>query len=355
LSITTWLEKQWWLKRETAASTALSPASALFSKVSEMRRRAYSRGKLRRTHPGVPVIAVGNLVVGGGGKTPVVQALVRCLQQAGYHPGIVSRGYPISPKKPILVGKRHTAADVGDEPLLHFAMGVPVVVGARRYDAAQALLEAYSEVDVLIADDALQHYALMRDIEIEVVSEDRLYGNGKLLPAGPLRELPARAEKCLLRIMPSWSKPAEGYKQGPYHVALRRLGDAYALVEPQRTARLSTFTDSRPNLVTGIANPRQFADSMRRAGIDGKLSAFPDHHPFTHSDFEKLGERPILMTEKDAVKCKRFADHRMWVVPLTLHLAPETKRKLLRRLAEVRSAYQTGTIIPPQNNEPEAA
>lgn len=355
MAMTTWLEKQWWLKRDTIASTLLSPVSALYGSVTHWRRRAYSTGRLRRTHPGVPVIAVGNLVVGGGGKTPVVQAIVRCLQQAGYRPGVVSRGYPISPKKPIVLGNRHTAEDVGDEPLLHFAIGIPVVVGANRYAAAQALLEAHPELDVLVADDALQHYALMRDIEIEVVSAERVYGNGKLLPAGPLREPPERANKCLLRIMPSWAKPTEGYKNGVYHVAIRRLGDAYALIEPQRTARLSTFSDSRPNLVAGISNPRQFADALKRAGIDGKLHAFPDHHAYVYNDFESIGERPILMTEKDAVKCKLFADHRMWVVPLTLHLAPETKRKLLRRLTDVKNAYQTGTQVPPQTDEPEAA
>jgi tetraacyldisaccharide 4'-kinase len=237
--------------------------------------------------------------------------------------------------------------------MLHFALGIPVAVAADRYAAAQALLEANPDLDVIIADDALQHYGLMRDIEVEVVSEDRRYGNGKLLPAGPLREPRERAQDCLLRIMPAWAKPAEGYKQGSFHIALRRLGDAYALIEPTRTARLSTFSDARPNLVSGIANPRQFADALRRAGVDGKLNAFPDHHAFTASDFEKLGERPILMTEKDAVKCTLFADHRMWVVPLTLHLAPETKRKLLRRLVDVRNAYQTGTAVPAQTDEPE--
>jgi tetraacyldisaccharide 4'-kinase len=191
----------------------------------------------------------------------------------------------------------------------------------------------------------------MRDIEVEVVSAERQYGNGKLLPAGPLREPRKRAQDCFLRIMPSWTKAPSGYKIGNYHIALRRLGEAYALLEPERTARLSTFADARPNLVTGIANPRQFADALRRAGVDGILNAFPDHHVFTEQDFAKLGERPILMTEKDAVKCKLFADHRMWVVPLTLHLAPETKRKLLRKLSEVRATYSPEPTIA---NEPQA-
>ncbi|TAG05427.1 MAG: tetraacyldisaccharide 4'-kinase [Betaproteobacteria bacterium] len=339
MSISAWLEKQWWLKSPTAASRFLWPFSAAYGALTAVRRAAYTRGLLRHSHPGVPVIVVGNVVVGGAGKTPVVGAIVRCLQQAGYHPGVISRGYPVSPKKPILIAARHTAAEVGDEPLLHFALAVPVVVCANRFAAASMLLESSPQVDVIVADDALQHYALMRDIEVEVVSAERAYGNGKLLPAGPLRETRDRAQACFLRIMPSWTKAPDGYKIGNHHVALRRLDEAYALIEPTRTARLSTFRDARPNLVTGIANPRQFADALRRAGVDGKLHAFPDHHPFTAADFETLGERPILMTEKDAVKCKAFADLRMWVVPLTLHLAPETKRKLLRQLADVRRTY----------------
>ncbi|TAG68091.1 MAG: tetraacyldisaccharide 4'-kinase, partial [Burkholderiales bacterium] len=194
MSISAWLEKQWWLKSPTAASRFLWPFSAAYGALTAVRRAAYTRGLLRHSHPGVPVIVVGNVVVGGAGKTPVVGAIVRCLQQAGYHPGVISRGYPVSPKKPILIAARHTAAEVGDEPLLHFALAVPVVVCANRFAAASMLLESSPQVDVIVADDALQHYALMRDIEVEVVSAERAYGNGKLLPAGPLRETRDRAQ-----------------------------------------------------------------------------------------------------------------------------------------------------------------
>jgi tetraacyldisaccharide 4'-kinase len=351
LAIGPWLEKQWWLKQPSRASALLGPAASLFGVVGGLRRRAYARGWLRHSHPGVPVIVVGNVVVGGAGKTPVVQAIVRCLEQAGYRPGVVSRGYPVSPKRPILIADRHTADEVGDEPLLHHRMGIPVVVCRDRFAAAQALMESDPLIDVIVADDALQHYRLMRDIEVEVVSSERQYGNGKLLPAGPLREPRKRAQDCFLRIMPSWSKAPSGYKVGNYHVALRRLGDPYALIEPTRTAPLRTFADARPNLIAGIGNPRQFVDALRRSGVEGKLNSFPDHHMFAEADFAKLGERPILMTEKDAVKCTLFADHRMWVVPMSLHLAPETKRKLLRKLAEVRATYSPEPTV---QHEPQA-
>ena len=333
------LEKTWWSKKETLLAKVLTPLAALHGAVISIRRELYSRGLLARSHPGVPVLAVGNVVVGGAGKTPVVQAIVRCLQQAGYHPGIVSRGYPVSPKAPRTVTVRSIASDVGDEPLLHFALGVPVVVCADRVAAAMALLEQHPEVNVLVADDALQHYALMRDIEIEVISAERRYGNGKLMPAGPLREPRSRVNDCALRLMPSWVTPTGGYKEGNHHVVRRKLGDAYALVEPARKTPLATFSQSRPAIVAGIANPRQFYDALSRAGVQGKLFGFSDHYNFRPSDFEAIGERSILMTEKDAAKCRSFADRRMWVVPLTVHFAPETKRKLLLLVRNAAAIY----------------
>ena len=334
------LEKTWWARQPTLLATLLSPLAWLYGRVIATRRELYRRGILKRSHPGVPVVVVGNIVVGGAGKTPVVQAVVRCLQQAGYRPGIISRGYPVSPKTPRSVSVRSIPADVGDEPLLHFALGVPVEVCADRVAAAMNLLEKNPDVNVLVADDAMQHYALMRDIEIEVVSAERRYGNGRLLPAGPLREPRERARGCALRLMPSWLTPSAGeYKSGNHHVVRRKLGLPYALVEPTRQVPFATFSQSRPAVVAGIANPRQFYDALQRAGVQGQLYPFPDHHAFRASDFEALGDRAILMTEKDAPKCRDFADHRMWVVPLTVHLAPETKRKLLRLVRDARDIY----------------
>jgi tetraacyldisaccharide 4'-kinase len=334
------LEKTWWAKEPTHLATLLSPLSWLYGRVISARRELFQRGIYKRAHPGVPVIVVGNIVVGGAGKTPVVQAVVRCLQQAGYRPGIISRGYPVSPKTPRSVSVRSIPSDVGDEPLLHFALGVPVEVCADRVAAAMSLLEKNPDVDVLVADDAMQHYALMRDIEIEVVSAERRYGNGRLLPAGPLRESRERARSSALRLMPSWMTPTGGdYKSGNHHVVRRKLGLPYALVEPTRQVPFATFSQSRPAVVAGIANPRQFYDALQRAGVQGQLYPFPDHHAFRASDFDKLGDRAILMTEKDAPKCRAFADHRMWVVPLTVHLAPETKRKLLRLVRDARDNY----------------
>ena len=321
----------------------LSPLAWLYGSVIAARRELYRRGLFRQSHPGVPVIVVGNIVLGGAGKTPVVQAVVRCLQQAGYVPGIVSRGYPVSPKTPRNVTARSIPSDVGDEPLLHFALGVPVVVCADRVAAAMSLLELNPAVNVIVADDALQHYALMRDIEIEVVSAERRYGNGKLLPAGPLREPRKRAREATLRLMPSWYTPLGGYKDGNHHVVRRRLSEPYALAEPTRTTPFSTFAQSRPAVVAGIANPRQFYDALVRAGVQGQLYPFPDHHDFRAADFAKLGDRTILMTEKDAPKCRAFADHRMWVVPMSVHLAPETKRKLLRLVRDARELYDQDT------------
>ena len=341
------LERTWWSKDVKPLATLLSPLSWLYGGVIAARIELYRRGIFNRSHPGVPVIVVGNIVVGGAGKTPMVQAVVRCLQQAGYRPGIISRGYPVSPKTPRSVSVRSIPSDVGDEPLLHFALGVPVEVCANRVAAALSLLEKNPEIDVIVADDAMQHYALMRDVEIEVVSAERRYGNGKLLPAGPLREPRERVRDSALRVMPSWITPTDGdYKDGNHHVVRRKLGLPYALVEPTRQAVFTTFAQSRPAVVAGIANPRQFYDALRRAGVQGQLFPFPDHHAFRQSDFDALGDRAILMTEKDAPKCRAFADHRMWVVPLTVHLAPETKRKLLRLVRDARDTYVEELLVP---------
>ncbi|MGL4234052.1 MAG: tetraacyldisaccharide 4'-kinase [Casimicrobium sp.] len=340
MGVQSWLEQRWWRRETDWSAKLLAPLEATFALVGRARAGIYKRGWRKRIHAGRPVIVVGNLVVGGTGKTPVVQAIVRCLMQAGYNPGVISRGYPISPKIPIVVTKDSAAKAVGDEPILHARLGVPVVVCADRVAAAHELLERYPMVDILVADDALQHYRLYRDIEVEVVSSERGYGNGHLLPAGPMREPRERAKRCDVRIMPAWAPPKSGYKEGQHHIAVRRIDRAYSLVDPNRVVALNTFSSKRPHIIAGIANPRQFADALKREGVDGKLIEFPDHHEFDWGDFATLDPRPILMTEKDAVKCRGVVDDRMWVVPLGLSLATETKIKLLRRVAEVTGRKQ---------------
>lgn len=340
MSVQSWLEQKWWRNKTDGYAIALRPFELLFGALGSIRAALYRRGIRKQIRAGCPVIVVGNLVVGGSGKTPVVQAIVRCLIQAGYNPGVISRGYPVSPKVPVIVTRDSSAKSVGDEPILHARLGVPVVVCADRVAAAHRLLEKFPTVDVLVADDALQHYRLYRDIEVEVMSAERRYGNGRLLPVGPLREPRERARRCDLRIMPSWTAPKTGYKEGGHHVAVRRIDRAYALADPNRVVPLSDFSSKYPHVIAGIAHPRQFADALKRGGVDGKLVAFPDHHEFDWNDFAPLDSRPILMTEKDAVKCRGIVDQRMWVVPLGLSLATETKIKLLRRVAEVAGREQ---------------
>jgi tetraacyldisaccharide 4'-kinase len=340
MSVQSWLEQRWWRRESDFVTSLMAPLEASFEAIGAARASIYRRGWRKQIHAGRPVIVVGNLVVGGTGKTPVVQAIVRCLQQAGYNPGVISRGYPINPKSPIVVTKDSAAKSVGDEPILHARMHVPVVVCADRVAAAHELLDRYPAVDILVADDALQHYRLYRDIEVEVVSSERGYGNGHLLPAGPMREPQERAKRCDVRIMPAWAPPKTGYKEGSHHVAVRRIDRAYSLADPNNVVPLSNFTRERPHIIAGIANPRQFADALKRAGVEGKLIEFPDHHEFDWGDFATLDKRAILMTEKDAVKCKGVVDDRMWVVPLGLSLARETKIKLLRRVADVTGRKQ---------------
>jgi tetraacyldisaccharide 4'-kinase len=366
MSAQSWLEQRWWRKKADWSATLLAPLEAVFTTARASRFAFYKRGWRKQIHAGRPVIAVGNVVVGGSGKTPVVQAIVRCLQQAGYNPGVISRGYPISPKSPVIVTRDSAAKAVGDEPILHARMGIPVAVCADRVAAAHLLLEKFPAVDILVADDALQHYRLYRDIEVEVVSSERGYGNGRLLPAGPLREPISRARRCYLRIKPMWSEPKSGYKDGEHHVAVRRIDRAYALADPNRVVPLTDFSSKYPHVIAGIANPRQFADALKRSEVEGKLIEFPDHHEFDFDDFSTLDGRPILMTEKDAVKCRGIVDDRMWVVPLGLSLARESKIKLLKKVADVTGRKQDSrdrqavdaeddghsTVLPPQPAKP---
>jgi tetraacyldisaccharide 4'-kinase len=369
MSVQSWLEQRWWRHKRDWSATLLAPLEACFSAARALRFAFYKHGWRKQIHAGRPVIAVGNVVVGGSGKTPVVQAIVRCLQQAGYNPGVISRGYPISPTSPVIVTRDSAAKTVGDEPILHARMGIPVAVCADRVAAAHLLLEKFPAVDVLVADDALQHYRLYRDIEVEVVSAERGYGNARLLPAGPLREPVSRARRCYLRIKPMWSEPKKGYKDGEHHVAVRRIDRAYALADANRVVPLTDFSSKYPHVIAGIANPRQFADALKRAEVEGKLIEFPDHHEFDFDDFSTLDGRPILMTEKDAVKCRGIVDDRMWVVPLGLSLMRETKIKLLQKVADVTGRKQDArdrqaadadddghsTVLPPQPAKQQAS
>lgn len=309
--LTAWLERQWY--GPLPPHPLLRLLARIWALVAARRRAAFLDGRRPAARAGLPLIVVGNLAVGGAGKTPLTLALIEALRARGFRPGVISRGYGRRGRGAHRVRPDDAAAVAGDEPLLIARRtGAPVAVAARRIEAAR-LLSASGEVDVLIADDGLQHYALARDIEILVIDGRRRFGNGRLLPAGPLREPVARAAACDFIVV-------NGGQAGAGEVAMQlALSGAYPL-EAGEEKPLAWFARARPHAVAGIADPQRFFAALRAQGLDPETHAFADHHAFSAADLDFGDAAPVLMTEKDAVKCAAFARPGWYAVPVTAHL-----------------------------------
>lgn len=315
VALTRWLERRWYGDAEPGL--VLRGLSALFGRVACSRRQAYLSGRKPGERAGLPVIVVGNLAVGGAGKTPLTISLVEGLRARGFAPGVISRGYGRDDVSTVRrVSPDDDARLAGDEPLLIARRTrAPVAVAARRIDAAR-LLATTDEVDVLIADDGLQHYALARDVEILVVDGRRRFGNGRLLPAGPLREPLERAEACDFVVV-------NGGQAQDDEVPMRlELSQAVALHDGHAKP-LAEFRGSTIHALAGIADPERFFSSLRGQGLDIATHAFADHHDFSASDLDFGDAAPVLMTEKDAVKCAAFARPGWYAVPVQAKL-PES-------------------------------
>jgi tetraacyldisaccharide 4'-kinase len=317
--------KYWY--RRGALAWLLWPASLAFGLVAALRRLAY-RLRLARVHrAGVPVIVVGNLTVGGSGKTPLVLWIAEFLKAGGWRPGIVSRGYGGAVREPRAVTIASEPAEVGDEPvLLARRSGCPVWVAPDRAAASLALRLQHPECDVIVLDDGLQHYALARDIEIAVV-DARGFGNGFLLPAGPLRE-PRWRLRSVDAVVAHGVAGVEGYAMRLEGSDLVRLTDAREL----RPAK--SFAGQKVHAVAGIGDPNRFFLHLAKLGPKVAPHPFPDHHPFAAADLEFGDDAPVVMTEKDAVKCKRFAKTQHWVLPVRAALDPAFGDWLLKKLPQ---------------------
>ena len=309
-----WLERQWWRTPPTLAAQALRPLSALYGALAALDRAAASPQKLP-----VPVVVVGNLVAGGAGKTPTTIALVRALHQRGWTPGVVSRGYGRSGDGVVDVQPASRVADAGDEPLLIARRAAcPVFVASDRVEAARALLSSHPTVDVVVADDGLQHHRLARDAQLIVIDE-RGFGNGLLLPAGPLRERPPidpPARSVVLynadRAMTAW----------PGWIAQRRSSGVVALRDwlegrEPRAGSLAALGAHRLVAAAGIASPQRFFSMLRDLGLGFEPRPLPDHDDWQHPPALRDDEH-LIVTEKDAVKIDPAAPFaaRTWVAPL---------------------------------------
>ena len=307
----------------------LAPLSWLYLSALACRRFMYAAGILPMTRLPVPVIVVGNLTVGGTGKTPLVIWLARYLQTLAYKPGIVSRGYGgAAQPRAQWVEPGSDPALVGDEPvMLAQRTGRPVVVSPDRVEAAQALLRQ-TDCDILLSDDGLQHTSLARDVEIVVVDGDRRFGNGRCLPAGPLREPAARLDTVDL-VVAGGSAATDEY-------LMEYTGLPVTSLDGGRKTELAGFRGARVHAVAGIGYPERFFSMLRRNGIDIREHAFPDHHAFRRADLEFSDCAAVLMTEKDAVKCRHFGLENAWYVPVDVKLPESFERKLRYLLEEVR-------------------
>jgi tetraacyldisaccharide 4'-kinase len=321
--------KHW--HRRGAVAWLLWPVSLIFRGVVFLRRMFFWMRLLKSEHPGIPVVVVGNIVAGGSGKTPLVLWIAEFLKSKGWHPAIVSRGYRKAQSAsgagdaPRAATIASDAAEVGDEPIiLSRRSGCPVWVGADRVAVAREVRSKHPDVDVLILDDGLQHYRLRRDVEIAVV-DGRGFGNGFLLPAGPLRE-PRRRLKTVDAVVSHGNSSVSGFSMTLEGETFHRMTDA----RDRRPA--SAFAGHGVHAVAGIGDPNRFFLHLMKLGIQPIPHPFPDHHPFTLRDLEFGGDAPIVMTEKDAVKLRRAPHAHWWVLPVTARLDPAFGDWLLGKL-----------------------
>ena len=286
----------------------LLPLALLFAVVAATRRVAYRARLLPRRRFDVPIIVIGNITVGGTGKTPLVIWMARHLRSQGWRPGIVSRGYGGRASHwPQQVRADSDVGTVGDEAvMLAEATGCPMCVGPDRPAAVQALLE-HSNADIVISDDGLQHYALARDLEIVVIDGKRRLGNGLPLPAGPLREPRSRLNRVDMVVV---NGDASG--DAEFSMSMRQV--AVTGLRNEAVARLQSFAGRQVHAIAGIGNPIRFFDMLRSHGLDGIEHPFGDHHQFRAADLALEPALPILMTSKDAVKCRRLPCENCWVV-----------------------------------------
>lgn len=316
----------WYGQRSIAL--ALLPFTWLFGLVVKLRSIGYTKGWLKSTKLSVPVIVVGNITVGGTGKTPLVIWLAEFLKSTGYSPGIISRGYGgIASSWPQQVRADSDVRIVGDEAkILAKRTSCPVAVGPNRADSAQTLMEHY-QCNVIISDDGLQHYALQRDIEIALVDGERRYGNHYLLPAGPLRE-PVERLKTVDFVV------CNGLARQDEYALIIEGKEAIKVLDEKQVLPLEEFKSTPCHALAGLGNPSRFFSYLKKFNVSFEPHFFPDHFNYTQKDINFGDNRPVLMTEKDAVKCAFIANEKHWYVPIKAQMTQKFGLTLLSLLKE---------------------
>lgn len=328
MNLSIWLQSQW--QKRGIYAWLILPVSLLYCVVMSLRREAYESGLLKTHKIAVPVIVVGNLSVGGTGKTPLVIWIARQLARKGLKPAVISRGYGGRAKEyPMPVDAETPAAISGDEPaMIARSLGCPVVIDPDRVGAANWLVER-NLCDVIISDDGLQHLALGRDLELAVITSDRVAGNGFCLPAGPLRESAHRLKSVDVVI-----SRKRGSELTSHYMDLIP-GECARLDNPAMRLPLSAFWKSPVHAIAGIGNPEAFFESLTTAGLEIIPHSFPDHYDYTPVDISFDDDLQVLMTEKDAVKCSDFANRHCWAVTVSVEGDEGILEAVMKKITEI--------------------
>jgi tetraacyldisaccharide 4'-kinase len=317
----------------------LWPLSWLYRGLVFLRCALYEFHIKSSTHFSVPIIVIGNITVGGSGKTPLLIEIAQFLQKEGWRPSVISRGYGGKAKHyPIHVHVNSSPHEVGDEPLLIVKRtACPTLVDPKRSRGVKALLEK-TDCNIILSDDGLQHLALGRDIEIVVIDNQRRFGNSFCLPAGPLREPISRLKKVDFVVGKGKAYPNE------FEMTLI-LDHFYQLIKPENKKNADYFYGKKLHAAAGIGNPKQFFNSLRTLGLTIIEHPFPDHHFFKPCDFNYGQDSIILMTEKDAVKCEGLADARLWCAPAKAQLDKTFYDALLNRIATISNLKSSVNLL----------
>jgi tetraacyldisaccharide 4'-kinase len=326
-----WIERYW--EKVTPLAALLYPLSLVFRLAVLGRKMLYRIRILQSTRLPVPVIVVGNINVGGTGKTPLVLWVAALLTGRGLHPGIVSRGYG-GPGTVQCVAADSDPAVVGDEPvMLAQRCDVPIWVGRDRIAAANALLAAHPACDVIVCDDGLQHYRLARDVEVAVVDGEHALGNGWMLPAGPLREPRARLAS-VDAVVVNGAGSADMILHAPAVFSMALRGGTFRnLLNPDHCVAAEYFAGRNVHAIAGIGHPRRYFAHLQHLGLDFTAHPFPDHHAYTAADTAPFRNDEVVMTEKDAVKCRRFATERWWALVVDAEIDPAFGELVVRGIS----------------------
>jgi tetraacyldisaccharide 4'-kinase len=327
------IENIWYTKHPLGL--ILLPLSWLYTLIIVLRRLCYQSGLIAVNQIDAPVIIVGNITVGGTGKTPLVILLAEYFKNKGFKPGIVSRGYGGK-----LTGKTQQVRSdsdpslVGDEPvLIAKKTACPVAVAVQRRKAAEELIE-YCDCDLILCDDGMQHYSLGRDIEIAVIDGQRRFGNNRCLPAGPLRE-PISRLKAVDFVVSKYIASRHEFKMEYSY------GDLVSLMDPTKTMPISNLADQSVHAIAGIGNPDRYFSYLRNQKLKLMMHEFPDHHAFTADDIKFNDGLPVVMTEKDAVKCTAYATEYHWYLPITATLPDSFTYRLDALMKDIINGQKT--------------